>query len=59
MDEIKNLPENRDLVFTTICCALWGIWKMRNRVVFEGRNPEPKVTLIQISRTVQDYMPIT
>lgn len=56
--EIEKLPNQKEYVFTSLCTALWGIWKTRNSLVFEGKSPNPEVTLAQITGQIQDYAPL-
>lgn len=55
MEEIQKLPTQKEFALTTLSCALWGIWKTRNEFMFEGKKPDPRTTLIQISTMISDY----
>lgn len=52
--DFNNLPDQKDLAFTTVCCALWGIWLSRNKFLFEGTKPDPRSTLIQIRNMIDE-----
>lgn len=54
IEDFNNLQDQKDLAFTTVCCALWGIWLSRSKFLYEGTKPNPKTTIVQIMNLVTE-----
>lgn len=51
---LTGVETNPSDAIATLCMIVWGIWKGRNRVVFNSEGPCPSNTLFQIQHMIQD-----
>lgn len=53
-NQLQNRPDFKDYGIMVLSCTLWGIWKSRNSVCFEGKEVDPKTTIFQINLLLKD-----
>lgn len=57
--EQENLAKDQHTItLTTVFYDLWFIWKARNTMVFEGKNPNPFQTLILVNNAKNEFLAI-
>lgn len=54
-EEFSRQQDFKDFVISSLCCALWAIWKERNLVVFEKTQPNPTATVAMANILHIDY----
>lgn len=53
--KFEEFSRIKDFVVSSLCCALWSIWKERNSVVFEQIDPNPMATVLRAKIIHSDY----
>lgn len=54
-EEFSKEKQFKDFAISSLCYALWSIWKERNLAVFEGTKPNPLATVIRANFMHSEY----